>query len=297
MPTVEREFKMYNLINDARKSPAIAKHFPEVYFTDHQSDKEYAFIVMERLEVQQGYQRETINILFGGYGAGLAPDADEREMTGKFVDRSNRLYVLFKNEKSQKALLDSMYNNLPADLDFLQPVVKQFLGFIDNYVAYVKSTDKAMKEIIDMGISTTAEDYLFTFPNLVDPQIKDEFKSAPWYLTFILVQLRELKKKDPSGMLFKANHESLIRFWLSYYRMSSIIGLSDTPFSTDSMDRTGVEQDQVEAFKEAVSIKKALKELKEDYGIYPRDMHDKNVMVRPETGDIVIMDVGLFYEN
>ena len=147
-----------------------------------------------------------------------------------------------------------------------------------------------------MGISTTAEDYLFTFPNLVDPQIKDEFKSAPWYLTFILLQLRAIKKEDPSDILFKTYHEMIIRYWLNYYRSSSIIGLGDENFGTSSMDRTGVEKDQWQAFKQATSIKQALKELRDDFDIRPRDMHDKNVMVRPETGDIVIMDVGLFYE-
>ena len=39
---------------------------------------------------------------------------------------------------------------------------------------------------------------------------------------------------------------------------------------------------------------RAIAELKDITGLQARDMHDKNVMIRPQTGDIVIMDVGLF---
>ena len=83
-------------------------------------------------------------------------------------------------------------------------------------------------------------------------------------------------------------------YWLEYIRKSSIIGLRDAEFGTRSLDDSGVEKDQWSAFKEAASIKKAIKDLRDLAGLDPRDMHDQNVMVRPQTGDIVIVDVGLF---
>jgi len=291
----EKEARNYKEISAIRgQSENIRKHFPEVYHIDYHSDERYVFIVMEILEVQEGYQQETINILFGGINTKLLPWEDEREMTGKFRNRSNRLYVLFKNKDSQKVLLQNMYNDFGPELDFLQDVAKRFFGWIDNYVSYVDSTDDAVRQIMDMDISDNAENYLFTFANLFDGDIKDEFRSTPWYLTFILKQLQALNTKDPSGMLFRAKHEMIIRYWLWYYRMSSIIGLENTDFSTDTIDKTGVEKDQWQAFEQAASIKQALKELKDDYDIYPRDMHDQNVMVRPETGEVVIVDLGLF---
>ena len=293
--SAEKEVRNYRQINNIRaQSGKVRKHFPEVYHIDYRSDPRFVFVVMEILEVQEGYQQETINILFGGLSARLAPWEDEREMTGKFRNRSNRVYVLFKNEDSQKVLLQNMYNDFGPDLDFLQGVAKEFFGWLDNYVSYVKSTDAAVKEIKNMGISSTAEDYLFVYRNLLDAEIKDEFKTAPWYLTFVLRQLQALKEKDPSGVLFKAKHEMIIRYWLMYYRISSIIGLENTSFSTDGMDKTGVEKEQWQAFQQATSIKQALKELKDDFNVHPRDMHDQNVMIRPETGDVVIVDLGLF---
>jgi len=286
------EVPNYLTINAARsQSPSIAKHFPEVYFVDQKSDRNYKFIVMEILEVQQGYQQETINILFGGLNTALKPYEDEKEVSGKFRDRSNRLYVLFKREESQESIMQAIYNDFGPELDFLLPTIKMFLSDIDAYVSGVKSTQKAEQDLSFMMLSGKAEEYLYNFAN---GEFKEEFKTAPWLLTFITKQLVALQQEDSSGNLFARHHEGLIRYWLEYIRKSSIIGLRDAEFGTRGLDDTGVEKDQWGVFKEAASIKKALKDLRDIAKLDPRDMHDQNVMVRPQTGDIVIVDVGLF---
>ena len=287
-----REVPNYVAINAARsKSPYIAKHFPEVYFVDEKSSREFKYVVMEILGVEQGYQQELINTLFGGLNTALKPFEDEKEVSGKFRDRSNRMYVLFKNKESQESIIQSVYNDFGPDLDFLLPVIKMFLSNIDGYVSNVKSTSKAEQDISFMMLSGKAEEYLYNFAN---GEFKEEFKTAPWLLTFITEQLVALQKEDSSGSLFARHHQGLILYWLEYIRKSSIIGLRDAEFGTRSLDDSGVEKDQWSAFKEAASIKKAIKDLRDLAGLDPRDMHDQNVMVRPQTGDIVIVDVGLF---
>lgn len=287
-----REVPNYVAISAARaKSPNIAKHFPEVYFVDEKSDRNYKYIVMEILEVQQGYQQEAINILFGGINTALKPHEDEKNITGTFRDRSNRMYVLFKDEDSQKSIIQSVYNDFGPQLDFLLPTIKRFLDELDAYVKHLKDNVKSEQTLLDMPLSNNADQYLFNFATA---EVKEEFKAAPWLLRFIVEQLKALLAEDASGTLFATYHESIIRYWLEYIRKSSIIGLRDAEFGTRSLDDSGVDTDQWEAFTEASSIKKALKDLRDIAKLDPRDMHDQNVMVRPETGDIVIVDVGLF---
>jgi serine/threonine protein kinase len=295
IPSTQREVENYQTVNSARaKSKYIAKHFPEVYFIDDKSDPNYAFIVMELLDIQEGYQQETINILFGGINTALAPYEDEKEVSGTFKDRSNRIYVLFKNKESQESIIQNIYNDFGPALDFLLPVVKEFLSNIDAYVKNIKSTDKAEKDISFMRLSNRAEEYLF---NYADGELKQEFKAAPWLLTFIVKILTALKEEDKTGNLFSIHHEGIIRYWLEYIRKSSIIGLRDAEFGTRGMEDTGVDEEQWAAFKEASSIKKAISDLRDITKLDPRDMHDKNVMIRPQTGDIVIVDLGLFRKS
>tara|TARA_Y100000592_G_scaffold49520_1_gene78418 strand:- start:336 stop:1403 length:1068 start_codon:yes stop_codon:yes gene_type:complete len=291
-PAAEREVSNYKTINNARsQSKYVAKHFPEVYHIDFHSDPTFAFIVMEILGVEQGYQQELINTLFGGLNTALKPYEDEKEVSGKFRDRSNRIYVLFKNKESQDSIVQAVYNDFGPSLDFLIPVVKEFFSDLDAYVSNIKSTSDAEQDLSFMMLSDRAESYLY---NYVNGELKEEFKVAPWLLAFITKQLVALQQKDPSGALFSQHHQGLILYWLEYIRKSSIIGLRDAEFGTRGLDDSGVDREQWSAFKEASSIKKAISDLRDIANLDPRDMHDQNVMVRPQTGDIVIMDVGLF---
>ena len=45
------------------------------------------------------------------------------------------------------------------------------------------------------------------------------------------------------------------------------------------------------------SIEKAFVELNNEVGLVPRDLHSGNAMVKADTGDIVIIDFGMFRTN
>ena len=286
------EVPNYLAVSAARaKSPYIAKHFPQVYFVDEKSDRNYKYIVMEILDVQQGYQEELINVLFGGINTALKPFEDEKNVSGKFRSRANRLYVLFKDEKSQESIYQDFYNSIGPDLDFLLPVIKEFFAFIDSYVSNVKDNKESMTSLSFMMLSLKAEEYLY---NLADGTLKTLYKDAPWLLTFIVKQLEAMQREDSSGLLFLRYHEGIIRHWLEFYRKSSPIGLKDDDPSGQTTDETGLDKEKWQAFKEAASVKQAIKDLKKHAGLQAKDMHDQNVMIRPQTGDIVIVDLGLF---
>lgn len=289
--STKREIENYDSVNKARsQSKFVAKHFPEVYHID-ETDNTYSFIVMEILDVQQGYQHELISILFGGLNTALKPFEDEQEESGTFRSRSNRLYMLFKKEESQQSIFEDFYNGISPNLDFLLPVIKEFFAFIDSYVSNIKDNTASENSLRYMSLSDKAETYLY---NWASGEFKTLFKDAPWLLTFIIKQLEALQKEDSSGMLFAQYHESIILYWLDFYRKSSPIGIHDSDPRTYTTDEKGLDQEKWQTFKEASSVKQAIKDLKDISGLQARDMHDKNVMIRPQTGDIVIVDLGLF---
>ena len=47
-------------------------------------------------------------------------------------------------------------------------------------------------------------------------------------------------------------------------------------------------------FPEAKNIVNAINKLQDEHQVTARDIHHRNVMMRPETGEFVIMDLGLF---
>lgn len=287
-----RELRNYQKVNDARsKSPYIAKHFPEVYYTDDKTVPEFGFIVMEILDVLEGYQYETISNLFGGYNTALAPYEDEKEASGTFRSRANRMYVLFKNKKSQQNIIEDVGAAFYGIENIILPVVKRFFSDLDSYVGRVKDNNRSQQSLSFMMLSPKAEEYLF---NWVDGSEKTMFKDAPWLLTLIVQQLEALQQADTSGTLFAQHHESVIRYWLEFIRKSSPIGLKDRDPRAYNPEDEGAPDEQWQAFKEAASIKKGIGDLKKLAGIQVKDVHDKNVMVRPQTGDLVIMDLGLF---
>ena len=287
-----RELRNYQKVNDARsKSPYIAKHFPEVYYTDDKTVPEFGFIVMEILDVLEGYQYETISNLFGGFNTALAPYEDEKEASGTFRSRANRLYTLFKNKESQKSIIEDADAAFYGIENIVLPVIKEFFSYLDGYVSSVKDNNESMQMLSFMPLSQKAEEYLTKYS---DGSEKTMFQDAPWLLTLIVKQLSALLDHDPTEALFLQHHESLIRYWVEYIRKSSPIGLKDRDPRAYSPEDEGAPDEQWQAFKEASSIKKAIGDLKQLAGIQVKDVHDKNVMVRPQTGDLVIMDLGLF---
>lgn len=287
-----RELTNYQKVNDARsKSAYIAKHFPQVYFTDEKTVPEFGFIVMEILEVQEGYQFETLNMLFGGFNTALAPYEDEKEASGTFRSRANRMYLLFKNEKSQESIIEDVDAAFFGIENAIVPVIKKFFSFLDGYVSSIKDNTKSEQILSTMSLSPKAEEYLF---NYVDGEFKTMFKDAPWLLTFIVEQLDALEQADSSKMLFAQHHETIIRYWIEFIRKSSPIGLKDTDPNAYTPETEGAPEEQWQAFKEAASIKKAIDDLRNIAGLQATDVHDKNVMFRPQTGDLVIVDLGLF---
>lgn len=293
----QREAENYKTINDARsKSPNIKKHFPEVYFIDENSHPDITLIIMEILTVEQGLQHEMISMLFGGLNTALRPSEDEKEVAADydstFRSRENRYYMMFKDKDSQDSIIQQFYNYMRPELDFLQATIKNFFTYLDSYVSNKEYSEKALQLLNIFPLSDTALTYI---NNWKTGKTKEMFQDAPWMLTFIIEQLDALFQHE-NKMLFAQYHENIIAYWIEWFRKNSPIGLKDGSGDRWSgWEDKGPEYDeQWEVFKEIESIKKAISDLKNITGLGAYDMHDKNVMIRPQTGDIVIVDLGLF---
>ena len=138
--------------------------------------------------------------------------------------------------------------------------------------------------------------------------LKREFEEEPWMAYFVLGALQKLKEYRPTetdpmwqdtskGQNIQDYYwrftTSIINGWVNFIRKQAPIGIHNKP-ELARADRGGAPEEVGDAYEEAREIRRALDELERITGLAARDMHDKNVMMRPIDGAIVIVDVGMF---
>lgn len=305
--SADREARNYTKISKLRsKHKAIAKHFPKVYFVDELA--RYTIIVMEQLEVSGYYQEETLNNFFGWVNTKLSATQSEEDYSGeKFTNVSNRLYVYFSDKESLKTILSNfvkfMSGYTKENVSFLVNPIKIYLSNLKHFFSNVK-IDDVKREIKKLPqFSQYAEDILYR-----NDKYKKEFSKSPWFLKMIVIQLQEIAEKydahNSKEGLKKWNklHSRVLAYWINFYRKSSVIGFVGAEKGTKLATQlklkgpdTGVGLDSWPLFKEAEGLKMAFLLLRRN-GILATDMHRKNVMFRPGSEDLVIVDLGLFKE-
>lgn len=138
--------------------------------------------------------------------------------------------------------------------------------------------------------------------------LKREFEEEPWMAYFVLEALRKLKEYRPTETdpvwqdtskgrnvqdYYWRFTTSIISGWVDFIRKMAPIGIHNKP-ELARIDRGGAPEEVGDAYEEARDIRRALDELERMTGLAARDMHDKNVMMRPIDGAVVIVDVGMF---
>lgn len=293
-PSTKREVENYRTVSAARsKSPFIKKHFPEVYHID-QTNPNFTLIIMERLYEGEAVDQEKISMLFGGLNTALEPTEDEREVGSKldipFRSRKNRYYMMFKDKDSQKSIIQDFYDSTEPELHFLDKTIRNFFSYLDAYVSNKSYSEKKLQLLNLLPLTDDAKTYL---NNWMTGKPKAIFEDAPWMMTFIIEQLDDLEQHEDKTLFLKY-HEELILFWLYWFRENSPIGMRSGDVDAFELDDVGAQPEQIAVFKEAESIRRAIMDLKKITGLQAMDMHDRNIMIRPETGDIIIVDLGLF---
>ena len=122
-------------------------------------------------------------------------------------------------------------------------------------------------------------------------ELKKEYSTNPGLLVFIIKVMEILKEENM--MDYYQRNVGIAMAWSDFIRKGSAIGVHNRP-EMARMDRGGAPAEVGDAIGEAASIREAIEELERLTGLAGRDMHEGNIMIREYTGDIVIVDLGLF---
>jgi len=144
-------------------------------------------------------------------------------------------------------------------------------------------------------------------PNWVDPLGKlksiveiELFDIEKIFMSIVSIGLGDLEKKFKDGELEKmskrlANHAIAEAFSVIDYTVQKApipLGVAKKVSSVDTHT-----PEKAALFPEAQGLLNAINTLKKKYGFMAQDIHSGNVMARPKSGDLVIVDLGLFKQK
>ena len=292
----DRELLNYRLVElAAGVSPIVAKHFPRTFATFNDEAKKLVYIVMEKL-TNKGAKAFRIGDLFPGKEASLRtrPDEDIYPDVGKTLRR--KLYELLKNDSSRNAGIryilfgDRMKGGLSAEEEVLFSNIKSELAIV-SYLSHPSIEDlkgRLHKDLMDRVTSIGDYDSMSILVDESFSALKQEYLELPGALIFLFKILNLV------GGVIETNR--LVERFVFLVRRKVPMGIHGNS-GTRPRDRDWYGLDPKasdEAFSEIASIRQAIKKLESLTRLVARDMHDENVMVRESTGDLVIVDVGIF---
>ena len=285
----KRELRNYQTVQDARKkSKLVAKHFPKVF--DIFTEGDYGFIVLELL-TDKGVKANLINDIFQG-GEGLMAPAGDAVEVGVYKNLKRRMYTYLMNDAARNRIISNLLDG--ASEKTINRVQQELssLPFLQLPEFRPGQDDQLYSDIIER-LNRAFEWDVFSNDAFFDNfgELKKEFSTNPGLLIFI-IKLIEIVKEEQI-VYFYQNSISIAMSWINFIRKASPIGVHNRP-EARLQDRGGADPEIGDAVGEAASIRKALEELEKLTGLAGRDMHQKNVMIRKSTGDIVIVDLGLF---
>lgn len=287
MGDMNREAENYKFIKDNRAALGkYAKHFPVVYSSTIEEvplkrepiggrKMENAVIFMEELEPLPDVVARS---LFPASGHGEKTTRarelrDEKLLSNpKLVE--NLLSLVFTSLENSNAWLPTI--TVDMELEVVPKVVEEF--FTSN-----KSFDTPA---VERQISIT----------------KKGKRLMSVFIHFLFESMEENAKDDAEKSLFidyqQNIKQTLMNMFLKAYARSLVSGGAGgalKPYSTlQGMDQYPLAKSELEGeFPETTGIRAAMEELGM-IGLKPFDVHMGNVMMRPRTNEIVIVDLGRF---
>jgi hypothetical protein len=289
-----REVNNYKTVSEARsQSSIIAKHFPEVFYAEVEND-DRGYIIMELL-TDKGPKSLIIPELVGD-GEMLVPINRDNP----YKNLKNRMYMYLKNESIREGVLFGMFSLFMAPPDVKTPIEEALKYRFGNDfgVEYLKTKSIAgNQKLIDSleqrtrnVISPDEEEFIFDRSGA----LKDEFIINPGALTFLIIALETVRDADPfkgtPQSWFTRTQTAAVVEFMTFYRQGAPV-----PFNYGDMGSKGGAPEQIAGvYKDAMSIREAMKELANITGLFAKDVHGGNIMIRPSTQDFVIVDLGLF---
>ena len=289
----KEEARIYKTISDARKNnKLIAKHFPRVDMTRFDSQRGLVLIIMEILE-DDSNAKSVIQDIFGQGEVGrFRPDLslDDMDVQKNIGKRAN---LMITDEKTKQMVLDKMLYFAPNR----QEEIKR--NMMNISFRGVKRQPKIYKTV-NRQYETGSKMFELIDVMMDDLMYKDNGKlmgaeAFSFAIRFIYECMKAWEKDFDEGFekLFK-EIEPAIEDFINLYRQWTPVGI--VPKGSGFLQGAPPES-QGAGYPGVKSILKAIEELEAITGLEARDMHDRNILVRPATKDIVIVDVGMFSQG
>ena len=289
----KEEARIYKTISDARKgSKSIAKHFPRVDMARYDKQRDLVLIVMEILEDDQN-AKSVIQDIFGQGEVGrFRPDLslDDMDVQKNIGKRAN---LMITDEKTKEMVLDKMLYFVPNR----QEEVKR--NMMNISFRGVKRQPKVYKTV-NKQYKTGSKMFELIDVLMEDLMWKDDGKlmgaeAFSFAIRFIYECMKAWEKdfEEDFRILFE-EIEGAIEGFINMYRQWTPVGV--VPKGAGYLQGAPPES-QGAGYPGVKSILKAIEELEAITGLEARDMHDRNILIRPQTKDIVIVDVGMFKQG
>ena len=284
---MRREAKNYETIKNKRNSLGeFAKHFPVVYsssveevpFDGEPIDGQKmptAVIIMEQLEE-----------LPKEVAVGLFPTGDLGRNNAKAIQKRDKR--IFKNDKLVGGMIGLAYSllenanawtpNFPVDaeIEVSEEIMNNFKE-LKIPIQEPPGWDKLFQSKQGLFLATLF--MKLTYEKMVEIAPNEDEKN-------LVLDYEQNIKKTLMEIFYKAYSRSVV---------SGAVQGAAAPSSTlRGMDQFYGQEGEIEkSFPESISIRKAMKALGME-GLKPFDVHSGNVMMRPKTKEIVIVDLGRF---
>jgi len=287
------EAKVYRTISDARKeNDLIAKHFPRVDMIRLDQKNQLVLIVMELLEDDPN-AKAVIQDIFGQgevgrFRADLSlDDMDIQKNIGK------RANLMVTDEKTKEMILDKMIYDVPNRQEEVKRNMMNlnFRG-IKRQPKIYKTISRHYKTGIKLfdTIDVLRDDLLLGTGKLMGAE------AFSFAIRFIYECMKAWEKDfdEDFETLFSEIKPALEQF-IYMYRTWTPVGIS--PMGRESHLYGAPARTKGAGYPGAGSILDAIQAVRSITGLGAQDMHDQNVLVRPATKELVIVDVGLFQQK
>jgi hypothetical protein len=280
----QREADIYKKVSDARaKSAEIAKHFAAVDMISVSQDKQYIIIVMELLENDPNV-KPVIEDLFGFREVGaFRPDVSLEDLD-IYKDIGYRANMMVVEPQSRLILIDHMAYSFPKEVQ--QELRKIVFGMNFDNIIYPEAKVNKLKSLM-----LQKNPALWDYVSVAEEDLGNTGVAAMSFLFyFIAYSIRKLISAPHNISLddIMDELEFSVEHFIESYRNYTPIGIGGPNYPGAPKEAGAL------GYPGAKSLLKALDDLETYAGLEARDMHDRNVLVRPVTKDIVIVDVGLF---
>jgi hypothetical protein len=300
-PAYYNESKNYNWIlkNRGKLPDNVKQYVVDVYELFEDSSNKYLIILMELLEPAP---KDVVNQIFSSTAALKGEYSPEKEE--RLLKDENAVYEIILDVLKKSSILRAE---------------RRYMGIREE--SMVEAAKRALRAyLVNKTVPKNTVPNVYTMVNIYDddpekpqktprsPQWRNLFNAILNEMEELIVQARVQEAEDATEDAIRTHLHTpankgggLPVFWsaagaleddLTYYvNKKQVIPLTygmpkDRPLGGSGPGVQG-------AFPEIEGILNAMKELQQ-MGFSPRDMHTENIMMRPDTNQLVMTDVGLF---